>query len=481
MSIYDMTHWAISTFSRAKLGDPRRMQRLVELAVAMATAPHDSLPTALGGARKDLDAAYDLLASEHFDSSQLLQAPLEHTLARMSAQDPQERFVLACDTTELHWSHAGVREVLGQIGAHRSTRGLLAHEVLVLRASDAVPLGLLALDFWERDPALYGKKHERKQRPYEHKESFKWQRALGPVLAKLDASLLSRCHVVCDREADVSELLSWLCAQEVGFVIRSCYDRRLEEHPLKLRAHLESAPVSGRAQVRVAQRGGRPGRLAKVETRFSRVVLRAPKRWGKGVAKAQAVEVGVVQVSEEAQSGEGQAEPLHWVLLSNLKAESGFEALEQTRRVYESRWACEEFHRCWKSEVGVEKSRVQTRQGLEKVACLKAAIAVRLMEMQKWKGRQDQSCEEVGLEELEWKLLWSLSEEDEVPTQVPSAAWAYEAVARLGGWSDTKRTGRAGPKALRQGLEKLQWLKLGAQYARSQLEDDSIAESETFD
>ena len=85
---------------------------------------------------------------------------------------------------------------------------------------------------------------------------------------------------------------------------------------------------------------------------------------------------------------------------------------------------------------------------------------MKLMEIQTWQGQEDVSCEERLQEQ---KLLWLCP--------AVSAGWAYRAVAKLGGWYDTKRTGRAGPKALRQGLEKLEWLKLGALHARQMRED----------
>ena len=470
--MYDMTQWAIDTFSQAELGDPRRTARLVELACAMATAPQASLPTALGHSRKDLDAAYDLLACEHVDPLDFLDPHLEHTftrLHRLAQKLPDQRFVLACDTTELRWAHRTVHPQLGQVGGRKQGRGLMAHSVLLLCATTAQPLGLLALTLWSRDPALYGRKKDRAKRPYQEKESFKWEAALAPVLERLPLELRHRCHVVCDQEADVSEFLSWLRAQEVGFVVRSCHNRNLEDSDLKLRAQLAQCPVRGQAQVQIAQRGGRGGRCAQVELSFGTMVLRAPERRAKETRATQPVEVGVVSVKEHQAPRGSQA--LKWVLLSSAPAQASVQAIEQVRRAYQMRWRCEEFHRWWKTDLKVEGARLHTRAGLEKLTYLKAAMAMKLMEIQTWQGQEDVSCEEQGLQELEWKLLWSATEPGPVPSCAPSAGWAYRAVAKLGGWYDTKRTGRAGPKALRQGLEKLEWLKLGALHARQMRED----------
>jgi len=58
--------------------------------------------------------------------------------------------------------------------------------------------------------------------------------------------------------------------------------------------------------------------------------------------------------------------------------------------------------------------------------------------------------------ELSWKILWKKVEPQKpIPLSVPSLHWAYYAMAKLGGWYDSKRTGRVGVKALWAG-----WLTL---------------------
>jgi hypothetical protein len=62
------------------------------------------------------------------------------------------------------------------------------------------------------------------------------------------------------------------------------------------------------------------------------------------------------------------------------------------------------------------------------------------------------------LDEAEWRVLW-MSQEGKrkpLPKAAPSLPWAYEAVAKLGGWLDTKRTGRAGWEAMWDGWFRLQ-------------------------
>lgn len=48
---------------------------------------------------------------------------------------------------------------------------------------------------------------------------------------------------------------------------------------------------------------------------------------------------------------------------------------------------------------------------------------------------------------LEWKLLWSKTETKKAPNTTPSLYWAYYALAKLGGWHDSKQTGVVGWEA----------------------------------
>ncbi|HEX04942.1 MAG TPA: hypothetical protein ENH10_07295 [Bacteroidetes bacterium] len=52
----------------------------------------------------------------------------------------------------------------------------------------------------------------------------------------------------------------------------------------------------------------------------------------------------------------------------------------------------------------------------------------------------------------EWRLLWlSSSKKRRLPSTPPTLQWAYQALGRLGGWTDSKRTGRVGWQALWRG------------------------------
>lgn len=117
----------------------------------------------------------------------------------------------------------------------------------------------------------------------------------------------------------------------------------------------------------------------------------------------------------------------------------------------------EEYHKVWKTEgTGVEELRVQSKDNLDRLATIYAFLAVRIFQL-KFANEQieDVSCEKI-LSSRAWKLLWLKRVKTPLPKEVPTAKWAYEHLARLGGWKDSKRNGRASVKTLWEGWLKLQ-------------------------
>ena len=96
----DDTQWAVQEFADAELGDLRRMQRVVELATALAHHPTASLPEACGTGAM-LKAAYRFFSNDAIEPQDLLHSHIEATYNRL-AQVP---LVLAVqDTTEVDWT-----------------------------------------------------------------------------------------------------------------------------------------------------------------------------------------------------------------------------------------------------------------------------------------------------------------------------------------------------------------------------------------
>ena len=368
------------------------------------------------------------------------------------------------DTTTLSYAHA-VAEVLGDLGGKAASRkrGFLVHSVLLLEANTGRTVGLIEQERWCRASAARGQRHRRRERAYSRKESFKWQRASARVEARLGETM-RRVIAVCDREADVYEYLRYKRQSGQRFIVRAAWDRRVAGEAAHLFEELAQAPRLGLQTIRIAQRGGahaRRSRTVELALHAAPVTLQAPHREpGLGALRVHAV------LAQELKPPAGE-QPLCWLLLTGEPIDS-VEAVQRVLRYYTWRWRVEDFHKAWKSGAGVEARRMQSAQNLERMAVILAFIAVRLLQLREVLERppsdrhrapgslpREGSCAGV-LDEVEWKLLWLSEKRSPPPPQAPSLRWAYEAIAKLGGWLDTKGTGRASWEVMWHGWFRLQ-------------------------
>jgi hypothetical protein len=138
----------------------------------------------------------------------------------VAKQAQTESLLLAVeDTTSISYTHAVATE-LGTTSNNQDAKrnGFLAHSVLLLDAVSEQTIGLIAQQHWCRDRADYGKKHRRKQRAYEDKESYKWEQA-SVQMAKRLGPAMQRTISVCDRESDVYEYLLYKYGHGQRFVV----------------------------------------------------------------------------------------------------------------------------------------------------------------------------------------------------------------------------------------------------------------------
>jgi len=163
-----MSQWAEEEFGEANLGDPRRTRRLIAIATARAQRPSVSLPQSFDN-KAGLKAMYEFCDNEHVRRDAILASHYQATARRVAT----EQIVLAVqDTTYVDYSHHPATQGLG-ILTDEQQRGVLLHSTLMV-TPNRVPLGLIDQQVIYRDPAEFGKKHRRKQRPIEEKERRKW-------------------------------------------------------------------------------------------------------------------------------------------------------------------------------------------------------------------------------------------------------------------------------------------------------------------
>ncbi|HCM1915985.1 TPA: IS4 family transposase [Salmonella enterica subsp. salamae serovar 28:r:e,n,z15] len=451
MVLSDSYSWANDIFGSAEVGDLRRTRRLVTLASSLAQ--HTGLSIVQSShSTAEVEGAYRLMRNPAVLPDAIADAGFTAT-ARAAAEHP---LLLALeDSTSLNFGHSTIREELGSITNSQRARGLQVHSVLLYAPGCAHMVGLIEQQRWSRESDSYGKKHQRKQRPYEEKESYKWQKASEHMAQRL-GEIQSRVISVCDREADIWHYLDYKLSQRQRFVVRAAQNRLLAEAPGKLFSLPEHLTEAGSHTLNVVQKGGRAARQTQMFISYNDVQLK------KTTGEAP---LSLTYICCREADPEGAC----WHLLTSEKVEN----TEQARAIvgyYERRWLIEEYHKAWKSGgAQVEQLRMQTRDNLERMVTILAFVAVRVLALRQGgvsEETQNESCESV-LSQVEWKLLWMKQEGKALPESPPPLKWACQSLAKLGRWYDSKRTGRPGWIVIWDGWFKLQDMVEGYRMAKS--------------
>jgi hypothetical protein len=131
--------WVVETFAAVECGDPRRTDRLIKVATALASNPSASLPCALETWGETL-GAYRLLANPAISYEQIVSPHWSQTYHE-ATQCP--RTLLLADTTEMDFSRHKAVKGLAPIGNSREDVGFSLHTVLAMNPQSGQLLGCL--------------------------------------------------------------------------------------------------------------------------------------------------------------------------------------------------------------------------------------------------------------------------------------------------------------------------------------------------
>jgi uncharacterized protein DUF4338/transposase-like protein/transposase Tn5 family protein len=440
--------WAEEEFGRVQLGDRRLEQRLLTLARDFYAQPQAQVPQACQS-RAKTKAAYRFFDHSRTKMERLLEPHYQSTSQRIG----QHRVVLAVqDTSSLNYTVHPATERLGSIGSklEHGPVGLLLHDTMAF-TPEGTPLGLLDVQCWARDQATWGKKHRRKQRPIEEKESFKWLKSYQQVARAQQGCPDTMLVSVGDREADIYELFQLARADPSGpqLLIRAEQDRLLSEGQAHLWEHLEKQAVGGSQWVQVPRRGPRPARQAQLQLRWARVTLKAPQ----DQRRLKPLSLWAV-LAQETEAPPGTP-PLSWLLLTTCPVTS-FQQASEKLAWYTVRWNIEVYHKTLKSGCQIEQRQLGLADRIEACLAIDLVVAWRIFHLAKL-GREtpDVPCT-VFFAETEWKaLLAYVTKNPQPPPQPPSLREAMRLVATLGGFLGRKGDGEPGTQTLWLGLQRL--------------------------
>jgi hypothetical protein len=444
--------WALATFGHAELPDTRLRARLLDVAVAWAVRPHDTIPQACGkwGQTK---GAYRFLENERVSCSALIASAGK---AAAQASWGQDSIVVIQDTSTLSYSGLKDTEGLGPINDLKKPLGMFLHSTLALRM-DGRPLGLLHQQIWCRKEELRGSAEKRHERRIEDKESCKWLKGIQQArehVASVPSAQRPRLIHVMDREGDIHDVLQTIVQSTDGLILRCDHNRRIE-HPLEYaHAAVRAAPLLGTVSIEVPRTHEKKARTASVEVRAQRMQIvpnnyRDPRRQPLAITLVELVEVAPPE----------DVAPLHWRLWTTEPAATLEEALN-VARCYSLRWRIEDLHLVLKSGCAVEKLQLETADRLAKAVVLYSAIAVRILHLRDGVRQTPESpCTEV-LQASEWRTLWTaIHKQPPAPQQsAPTLRQAVLWIGRLGGHLNRKGDGMPGVRTLWRGWRDLMML-----------------------
>ena len=473
--------WAQQQFGSCDLGDRRRTRRLVSYAALQMENPEASTNSVCQGNDAAAEGAYRLLRNEEVKPEAIEEGPFRYTAEQTAKRD----VVLAIqDTSSVSYPHSV--QQLGDLGGGSSGdkgRGFWVHSTLMVDGQTYEPVGLIDQVRWMREKGRKPSRYQRKERPYEDKESYKWQQAHERMTARL--STTTNVVSVADREADVFQYLQYLDGNNQRFVVRAAQNRSLETLETtdgRLWEFMAKQPVVTTRIVDIRQRGAqratsgqkkrpaRRARKARLQVRVAETTLRVPNKSRAG--EHNPIPVRIVYLVETDQP-EGQ-EPCEWMLLTT----EPIDMLEQVNCIigyYEARWLIEDFHKAWKTGCGVELRRQQSVDNLERVMVILVPMAVQILRLRTLAQSDSSAPCDTVLNEDQWHCLYVKSppkkrttkRKPRLPRKPPTLAWALESIAKLGGWRRTKQNPLPGWITLWRGWLDLERYVEGWRLARS--------------
>lgn len=327
------------------LGDKRLNKRARFCLERIMDDPGESFPK-LFRQSAELQGIYRFLHNENVDLEDLMAGTFANTQESLSKVD---ECVAIHDTTEFILESLG-----GRIAEFREDRGFLMHLTLMASAGTAARVyGAGGALFFSRKGKSFGLKNE----------ATRWLEQSLEVEERFPGTKI--IHLM-DREGDTSENWSSLSKQDLRFVIRLKYNRKVRSEDGEfrlLRSEIQKAPIVAERQIELSKRAKvklpkqakryqeRSRGQARVEIRASRIALTQTKRFPGGSTHAitDTVALNVIYVREVG----NQRNPIDWLLVTSEPINNETEVFRAID-LYRRRWLIEEFFKGLKTGCAIE-------------------------------------------------------------------------------------------------------------------------------
>lgn len=439
--------WARESFGGARLGDPRRVDRLVAVAEQAARTPAGKV-TEVFQSSAEREGAFRLLENPAVSSEAVADAVFDATAMRLAGE---RRLFVAVDRTSLTLTDRAKRRELGRVGRRWPTRGLHVMSALGVDEQGAA-VGLLDQRWWAQSGKPQPKRGKSYGAKYRERETRFWLEALESVSTRLGEHTPSvEPWYQLDRGADCWPVLNHAVEHELLITVRSSHDRRLVDRRGRrryLRETLKKQPVLGHFEVELPEQPDRPARVARVALRSARVIILARiagKKW-------RPIEMNAVLAEETDYRGKDR---LRWVLLTTA-AVSTFAEARAVVHGYTLRWRIEEFHRAWKRGCcRVEESQLQSRAALIKWATILAAVAARALRIAQILRTTPDIPAKDEFTDYEIAATFAVAKKRLDGQRSYTFKEIVDIIADIGGFAHKYSGGKPGPTVLGRGLERV--------------------------
>jgi len=361
----------------------------------------------------------------------LLEAERTRLLESVEAQGISVLLTIQ-DTTEANYTGKRSSEYLGSM-AFEHQKGFFLHNHLAFTPSGN-PLGLFDQFQFSRIPETVGTlKARRKSRSFEEKESYRWL-AQFERLQNTMADFPSVTVIdICDREADIQELLQARRYDHVHYLVRSRGDRKVEDCDLTIRQAVAQMPVQGTYPVEVRDETGKPVRTATLSVQVAKLKVNSRLAYKRHLIPT---EITVLLASEREPPED--VEPLDWLLVTSMEVNSLKDAL-QLVGFYALRWRIEVFHYVLKQGFQIEELQLKAPQALQNAIALYSLLALQVMRLRYWAQEQPQApLQLAGFDPLAFKvaaiyLNAKAGANYQIDKQLPTVHDLIAVMAHLGG------------------------------------------------
>lgn len=430
----EIADWATLNFGGVDLYDRRRTNRLVLIATKLAENKGTTLAR-LFDRWYDVKATYNLLNHRLMDP-EIIQA--EHRKVAFEAMKAFDGDVLAIeDDSEFEWNQNEPIEGLGPVGSGKKhEQGFILHSTLAIGVKTTKQAGeggveILGLPFQQY---YIRKKHiAGRRKNTQNLETDLWRTALQEKALPAKKNIIR----VCDRAADIYEVLVETQKYGCSYIIRLRHNRLDLETKIPIQGEMREEPSLGTTLV------DKGGLSIEMNLNWKTVSLKPPQRAGDKLDPLQSTVVHVWGKNPKTE------ELIEWFLHTNLPVNSLQDAIKVCQ-YYALRWIIEDYHKSLKSGLRAENLQLKTAHALFAAISIMSVVALRIVNLrEKLRLEPDQPAARSGLSAEEIKVLGAYLKRD-----IKTVKCVALAIGRLGGHQNRRSDGMPGMMALWWGMSR---------------------------